>query len=96
MPPQNTVHLDDALKSRVDECARVMGLTPDTIVQEALEEYLAAHGRNGGQATPKPRRGLAEVADSIAWSVPNQEWAKLPTDLAKNFEHHRYGYPRED
>jgi hypothetical protein len=32
---------------------------------------------------------------SLGKEVPEEEWAKLPTDLSQNFEHYMYGVPRE-
>lgn len=32
----------------------------------------------------------------IGRQVPDEEWAKLPTDLAWNFEHYMYGADRQD
>jgi hypothetical protein len=36
-----------------------------------------------------------EVALEIGASVPEEEWAKVPTDLAKNLHHYFYGAPKE-
>jgi len=32
----------------------------------------------------------------IGAQVPDEEWAKLPRDLARNFEHYMYGAPKEE
>lgn len=37
-----------------------------------------------------------EVAEEIAAEVPDSEWRKLPTDLAKNLHHYLHGAPKED
>jgi predicted transcriptional regulator len=92
----DSVELDGPLKRRVADCAQASGMTPTDVVRQALEQYLAAHGTNGGGIGQKPRRPLAEIADAISAHIPEEEWAKLPADLAKNFEHYRHGYPRED
>lgn len=94
--PTNKIELDETLKRQVEECAEANGVSPTEVVRDAVQEYLSTHGSNGGHAAPKPRRRLAEIADAVTADVPDEEWAKLPTDLAKNFEHYRYGYPRED
>lgn len=96
MHEQNPLQLDDSLKRKVEECAQANGVTPAQVIRQAVEEYLSVHGVNGGKSATGPRRRLADIADSIAATVPAEEWAKLPPDLAKNFEHYRYGYPRED
>ena len=30
-----------------------------------------------------------ELADRLSAQVPQEEWAKLPTDLARNFDHYQ-------
>ncbi len=95
MHEQNPLQLDDSLKRKVEACAQANGVTPDQVIRQAVEEYLSVHEANGGKSATAPRR-LADIADSIAATVPAEEWAKLPPDLAKNFEHYRYDYPRED
>ncbi len=39
---------------------------------------------------------LWERIAAISASVPMEEWEKLPTDLAKNFDHYHYGAPKEE
>lgn len=95
-PIDNHFELDADLTRRVEKCAESNGISPTQVVHEAIEEYLSAHGTNGGPPTTKRRGRLSEIADDAAAHVPDEEWAKLPADLAKNFEHYRYGYPRED
>lgn len=37
-----------------------------------------------------------ELAAEIGAQVPNEEWAKVPSDLSKNLDHYLYGAPRDD
>ncbi len=37
-----------------------------------------------------------EVALEIGASVPEEEWAKIPTDLSKNLHHYLYGAPKQE
>lgn len=37
-----------------------------------------------------------EIAEEIGASIPDEEWEKIPKDLAQNFEHYMYGAPRAD
>ena len=46
-----------------------------------------------GGPTAKP---IWEEALELSASIPLEEWAKLPKDLAKNFRHYRHGTPKED
>ena len=36
-----------------------------------------------------------EIAAEIGASVPDEEWAKVPRDAAKNLDHYLYGAPKE-
>jgi hypothetical protein len=42
-----------------------------------------------------PAKPLWERLVSLGQEVPEEEWAKLPTDLSRNFEHYTYGSPKE-
>jgi len=47
-------------------------------------------------AAPVPSsKPIWEVALEIGASVPEQEWAMVPTDLAKNLHHYLHGAPNE-
>jgi hypothetical protein len=39
-------------------------------------------------------RPIWEIAAEITATVPDEEWAKLPTDLAQNYKHYLYGAPK--
>ncbi len=47
-------------------------------------------------ASPKGPLSLWERLAAIGDAVPDEEWAKLPRDLAKNFDHYAHGSPRQD
>jgi predicted transcriptional regulator len=93
MPAENVIQLDDALKRRIDQLAQTNGMSPVDLLREAVEEFAAR--RNGGES-PANSDSLWDAAARITAAVPDEEWAKLPSDLAKNFDHYHYGHPRED
>jgi hypothetical protein len=37
-----------------------------------------------------------ETVAGIGRSIPEEEWDKVPTDLAANLDHYLYGKPKED
>jgi len=41
-------------------------------------------------------RPIWEVIAEIGQSVPEEDWNKVPTDIAENLHHYLYGDPRED
>lgn len=49
------------------------------------------------RSTPSSRR-LSTWDDllKIGRSIPDEDLAKLPPDLVKNFDHYAHGSPRED
>lgn len=59
--------------------------------QEVLEfvENLAEH-----PAASTDDRPILEVIREISAEVPDEEWAKLPTDGAEQHDHYLYGSPK--
>ena len=48
---------------------------------------------------PAPKQGLAAIVEMVLEmqkDIPPEEWANLPTDLAKNKKHYLYGHPKEE
>ena len=43
--------------------------------------------------TAKP---IWKIAEDIAATVPDSEWAKVPSDLSKNLHHYLHGAPKEE
>lgn len=53
-----------------------------------------AGSRNGFSAEPK--RPVWEVIVEIGAQIPDQEWAKVPSDASVNYKHYLYGAPKKD
>ena len=47
------------------------------------------------QAEPKDRMPIWERIREISADVPDEEWAKLPTDGAEQHDHYLYGSPKK-
>jgi predicted DNA-binding antitoxin AbrB/MazE fold protein len=47
------------------------------------------------QAAPNPA-SLNELFDKLRESVPDEAFDDFPTDMAKNYKHYLYGWPKED
>jgi GTP-dependent phosphoenolpyruvate carboxykinase len=37
-----------------------------------------------------------EIATQIGAEIPQEEWAKVPSDLSKNVDHYLYGSPKTE
>lgn len=64
------------------------------IKRVASVESLAVEPLETPQAASSSKP-IWEVAIEIGASVPDEEWAKIPTDFAKNLHHYLYGAPKE-
>ena len=53
----------------------------------------AAKEENSDPSTAQP---FWENIAEIGAQIPESEWAKIPRDLATNFEHYMYGAPKEE
>jgi hypothetical protein len=82
---------------------------PQPIELEGTWEEIAAHasylaGRRvrlivlpegtEGLPTPEDTRSIEEKIAEIVAEVPEQEWAKLPSDLGDQLDHYIYGTPK--
>jgi|SRR5579875_735163 hypothetical protein len=48
-------------------------------------------------AKPVPLvKPIWEAIVELGASIPDEEWAKVPSDLSKNLHHYLYGAPKED
>jgi len=72
----------------------------DEVVRRGLDLLEAQDA--SGTAPASTQNGVAREAEPI-WekvirlgeSIPKEAWTDVPTDLAKNWEHYRYGAPKE-
>ena len=48
------------------------------------------------EETNEPKKqSLLDKLEAISKRVPDEEWAKLPTDGAENIDHYLYGAPKK-
>ncbi len=63
--------------------------------QQKILEYAESLDENkDSEDVPKRQTIWAKVKDIIE-EVPNEEWAKLPTDGSINVDHYLYGSPKK-
>ena len=67
---------------------------PQSKQAEVLEfvEHLAAQEQT---SAPRQERPIWEVIAEISSEVPEEEWAKLPSDGSLNVDHYLYGAPKK-
>ena len=58
---------------------------------EGAEVTLSIDGATAGEQ----HESLLEMFDRLRDSVPPDTWDNVPTDLARNKNHYRYGHPKE-
>jgi hypothetical protein len=98
-PEQESI-ITEALREHSSRRLRVKGQA----------EFMAASGKikrivslaeiaiqNVGDVPYDPSaRPIWEEVMELGASIPDEEWAKVPTDLAKNLDHYLYGSPKEE
>ena len=70
-------------------------------LEEGAEVTVSVEGApaRASEETPAPKRGLAAIVERVKERqkhIPPEEWADIPTDLAKNHKHYLYGHPKEE
>ena len=79
----------------------VLTLLEPLDLEEGAEVTVSVEGGPVGVSsdTPTPKRGLAAIVERVKErqkGIPPEEWADIPTDLAKNHKHYLYGHPKEE
>jgi hypothetical protein len=60
-------------------------------IRYTLEGHGAATGHESEKEELENTESISNIFSRIAETVPQSEWAKLPTDLSKNLDHYLYG-----
>lgn len=67
--------------------------SPDEVIQEGLA-LLEARDAATQDSVPRGESRPWEAIARIARQVTNEEWARIPTDLAQNVDHYLYRSPK--
>ena len=70
------------------EKVKILSLDEQKEVLEIVEKKVSVTQK-------KDSRPIWEVIAEISSQVPDEEWAKLPTDGAENHDHYLYGAPKK-
>ena len=70
------------------EKVKILSLDEQKEVLEIVEKKISVTQK-------KDSRPIWEVIVEISSQVPDEEWAKLPTDGAENHDHYLYGAPKK-
>jgi Arc/MetJ-type ribon-helix-helix transcriptional regulator len=94
-----TIHLSKELESNilaVVDSGRFASL--DDAMSEAASLLLQRVKEEQAQAkqpaSPPAHKPIWERAAELRKSIPEEEWAKLPTDGARQLDHYIYGSPK--
>ena len=67
--------------------------SPVEVIQEGLD-LLEARDAVPQSAVAKNETPIWETIVGIGQAIPEEEWSRLPADLARNVEHYLYGSPK--
>ena len=79
-------------------------LSEDAVLEDALfvhlrqQEQPAQAGESGaesGDTSAVAQKPLWEVIAEIGRRVPDEEWAKIPSDASYQLDHYLYGAPKK-
>ncbi len=70
------------------EKLKILSLDEQQEILEIVEKKVSVSQK-------KDSRPIWEVIAEISSRVPDEEWAKLPTDGAENIDHYLYGAPKK-
>jgi len=97
--PQQESAITEALREHETRRLHVTGRAEFGQPDHKMKQIISVETfelQNVGEARYDPTaRPIWEIVAEIGATVPDQEWEKVPSDLAKNFHHYLYGAPKE-
>lgn len=84
-----------SIEESLIEKLRGLPLEKQQEVLEFVEKLDRQETRETSQAEPKDRMPIWDRIREISADVPDEEWAKLPTDGAEQHDHYLYGSPKK-
>jgi len=67
--------------------------SPAEVIQEGLD-LLDARDSTTQAPAAHSEESVSEIFVRLGKQVPEEEWAKIPTDFAENLDHYLYGSPK--
>lgn len=80
--------MQSEIAQTIFEKVKVLSLDEQKEVLEIVEKKISASPK-------KDSRPIWEVITEISSQIPEEEWAKLPSDGAINHDHYLYGAPKK-
>ena len=96
-PEQENV-ITDTLRERESRRLHIKGRAefyPDGKLKRVASVESITVQPVGMAAYDETANPIWKIAVEIGASVPEEEWAKIPTDVSKNIDHYLYGAPKE-
>ncbi len=90
-----TLPLQPQEEARLVALAQAKGVSPDTLVREALEIILADAPGQADQPKRESRPIWDVILDNMK-DVPAEEFTRLPKDGASEHDHYLYGHPKRN
>jgi Arc/MetJ-type ribon-helix-helix transcriptional regulator len=66
--------------------------SPAEVIQEGLDLLEARDAANS--STVGSEKPIWETIRDLGRRVPDEEWARIPTDFSQNVDHYLYGAPK--
>lgn len=85
----------ELLARAAEDTGRSWRETLRAAVNSFLERSVKKSEPNGAPTTAEPTKPIWEVFDDIIGTIPDEEFAKLPTDGAEQHDHYIYGLPKK-
>jgi len=93
--PEISVPLSDDLRAFVEGESQRAGFDdPSEYIRSLIEDVRRRRVLEPASSPTSGASSVLQLARDIAATVPDEEWQRVPADLAANFDHYNYGAPR--
>jgi hypothetical protein len=59
-------------------------------------QHSTASDQESSGSSDQIKRPIWEIVAEIGVQIPDEEWAKVPSDASINYKHYLYGSPKKD
>lgn len=88
-----------------EQLMKEIAQAPDFLLEEVLNFLLFIKSRLKQRVSESkpvestqnlPSQSFLDFIDEFSLQIPQEEWAKLPSDMSTNLDHYLYGSPKSE
>lgn len=68
----------------------------ETMTTASTGQHSTASGQESSGSSDQVKRPIWAIVAEVGVQIPDEEWAKVPSDASINYKHYLYGSPKKN